>query len=66
MRTPLNHPDIVRDAISRCAITKADLSQRSGINRSNLRDIDKPDWNPKWETLSALCDAVRAIKRERA
>lgn len=60
------HPDDVRDAVNRCAIAKADLARRAGLHPNSLADLDSPDWNPRWQTLDALCRAAEAIKAERA
>ena len=60
------HPDDVRDAISRSAVTKAELASRTGLNVSSLRNIESDSWNPRWKTLEKLCAAANEIKRERA
>lgn len=60
------HPDHVRDAIKRGGITKTDLADRTGLNKNSLTGIDHEGWNPRWQTLEKLCNAVTAIKSERA
>jgi len=64
MQTP--HPDIVRDAIQRSAIAKAELARRAAIHPNSLNGVEQPAWDPRWSTLRKLCDAVDEIKRERA
>lgn len=60
------HPDDVRDAVNRSAISKADLATRAQVHVNTLADLDSPDWNPKWRTLDKLCAAAEAIKAERS
>lgn len=59
------HPDFVRDAVNRSAISKADLAARAEVHPNSLADIG-PDWNPKWKTLEKLCRAAEQIRAERA
>lgn len=60
------HPDDVRDAVNRCAISKADLARRAGLHPNSLLNMDSPQWSPRWLNLVALCEAAEAIKAERA
>lgn len=60
------HPDLVRDAITRSAITKTELARRAGLHPNSLTDVERPSWNPRWLTLEGLCRAVEEIKRDRA
>lgn len=60
------HPDEVRDAIARSAITKADLARRAEVHANTLANVESPDWSPRWKTLEALCRAADAIRGERA
>jgi len=59
------HPDDVRDAITRCGISKAELARRANVHANTLAGVESPDWSPRWKTLSALCDAADGIKAER-
>lgn len=60
------HPDTVRDAIQRSAIPKKELAKRAGLHPNTLTGVEQPQWNPRWNTLEALCAAAEQIKRERA
>lgn len=60
------HPDKVRTAVDRQAISKAELARRAGLHANSLSDVESPDWNPRWRTLEALCVAVDEILAERA
>ena len=61
------HPNIVRDAVSRSGISKAEIARRAEVHPNSLVGIEVVEaWNPKWFTLEALCKAVDEIKRERA
>ncbi len=60
------HPDEVRDAITRGAITKADIARRAQVHPNTLANVESSDWSPRWKTLEALCRAADAIRAERA
>ena len=60
------HPDEVRDAINRSAITKAELARRAGVHANTLANVESEEWSPRWKTLVALCLAADAIREERA
>lgn len=60
------HPDEVRDAINRSAITKAELARRAGVHANTLANVESEEWSPRWKTLVALCLAADAIRAERA
>ncbi len=60
------HPDTIRDAVARSAISKAELARRAEIHQSSLTGLEREDWNPTWFTLTKLCTAAEEIKRERA
>lgn len=60
------HPDDVRDAVNRSAISKSDLATRAQVHVNTLAELDSPKWNPKWRTLDALCRAAEEIKAERS
>ena len=60
------HPDEVRDAIARSAITKAELARRAEVHPNTLANVESSDWSPRWKTLEALCKAADAIRAERA
>lgn len=60
------HPDEVRDAITRSAITKAELARRADVHPNTLANVESSDWNPRWQTLETLCTAADAIRAERA
>jgi DNA-binding XRE family transcriptional regulator len=60
------HPDTVRDAILRCAITKAELARRANLHANSLATVESEDWSPRWKTLVALCQAIDEIRSERA
>ena len=59
------HPDIVRDAVERCNISKAEIARRADMHENSLRDLGT-DWSPRWKHLVRLCAAVAEIKAERA
>lgn len=54
------------DAIARRGMKKSDIADRAGLHRNRLNGCDKADWNPRWQTLKALADAVDALIAERA
>lgn len=60
------HPDEVRDAIARSAMTKAELARRADVHANTLANVESPDWSPRWKTLEALCRAADAIRSDRA
>lgn len=60
------HPDEVRNAITKHAISKAELARRAGVHANTLANVEGPDWSPRWKTLEALCLAADAIRLERA
>lgn len=60
------HPDTVRDAVARSAISKAELARAASLHPNSLLGMEKDDWNPRWDTLRRLCDAVQEIKLARA
>lgn len=64
MQTP--NPDVVRDAISRGRISKAEIARRADLHANSLTGVEYESWNPKWHTLCAICSAIDEIKRERA
>ncbi len=59
------HPAQVRDAISRSAISKAELARRAGVHANTLANVESDEWSPRWKTLEALCQAADAIRAER-
>jgi len=51
----------VQAAIASGTLTKAELARKAGISDTVLIGMEKPDWNPRFKTLSALvrvCDEV--------
>lgn len=60
------HPDEVRDAITRSAITKAELARRAEVHPNTLANVESSEWSPRWKTLEDLCKAADAIRAERA
>jgi Meiotically up-regulated gene 113 len=54
----------VRRAIQ--ATSKAEVSRRSGVAESNLREAGEPTWRPNTATLEKLERAAQEIERERA
>ena len=60
------HPDEVRNAISKSAISKAELARRAEVHPNTLANVESPEWSPRWKTLEALCRAADAIRAERA
>ena len=60
------HPDEVRNAISKSAISKAELARRAEVHHNTLANVESPEWSPRWKTLEALCRAADAIRAERA
>jgi len=62
----LIHPDTVRSAVARSAISKAELARAAGMHPNSLSGLEREDWNPRWQTLSDLCKAVESIKMARA
>lgn len=60
------HPDTIREAISRSAISKVDLARQAGVHPNTLASVESDGWNPRWNTLSRLCTAADEIKRARA
>jgi len=52
-------PDDVRAALDHPGISsRAQLAREAGIHENTLRNIDSPDWSPRWKTLVALCSAA--------
>lgn len=60
------HPDEVRNAITKSAISKAELARRANVHANTLANVEDADWSPRWKTLEALCRAVDEIRAERA
>lgn len=60
------HPDEVRDAIARKGISKAEIARRALVHENTLAKVESEDWQPRWPTLQKLCQAVDAIRAERA
>jgi len=65
-KNPRRHPDDVRDAIRRSRIAKAEIARRAGVHPRTLSNVELPGWNPRWQTLDALCRAIEEIRAERA
>jgi lambda repressor-like predicted transcriptional regulator len=59
------HPDEVRNAITKSAISKAELARRAGVHANTLATVESAEWSPRWKTLEALCLAADAIRSER-
>jgi lambda repressor-like predicted transcriptional regulator len=63
--TKARHPNDVREAITKRGVTKADLARRAEVHANTLADVEKPEWNPRWRTLEALCVAADQLIGER-
>ncbi len=56
----------IRTAVTTGGIQKNELATEAGVHRNSLKGIDDEDWNPRYQTLIALSNAVDAIKVRRA
>lgn len=56
----------IRDALTRRGMKKSDIADRAGLHRNRLNGCERDDWNPRWQTLKALADAVDTLIAERA
>lgn len=60
---PIEH---IRRFVSDRNIAPATLARAAGLHANTLRDLNSPDWNPRWETIEAVEKAIAGWPRPEA
>lgn len=55
------HPQDVTVEMARTGVSRRHLAHVAGLHYNTLKGIGRPGWNPRWETLEALCRALAAM-----
>lgn len=56
----------VQKFVAKRGAVKWRLARRANLSENALKDCDKPDWNPRAETLERVVRAVEELEAEEA